>query len=432
MNKYEHIFDITPIAIWEENWEDMKNLLDPLRKNIDPCDLMDYLNNHPQFVNDLAKSIKIIRVNKKAIEMYEAENESQLKSSITDTFCIESFTTFKEEIVALYRGDKEFEFEACTKTLKGNKIYSIITIRLPLSQEEYNNVILTMIDITPNKISQKKYMETKNKFHRSFYEGVVAMIVIDLAGNIIDANAPMCEMLDYTKEEIEGMNISGIEYGTNDYANRDMSCLFRKELNYFRGERPLRKKNGECVWSLVGLNLLRDEDDNPIYFVGQAIDIDKNKKNAIALKENINKYQQLLDYTSTIYAILNEEGEIIDYSSTFLKMFSCNHECLDRKPIRAMVSTESIPVFDEAWSRICKGQTVNCAEISLTKGKIFKWVSFNASMMKNGDVKVFLLMSDITDRKKREFEKLIEKEKHRDRLRDKIRDLRNKIGLIGA
>ena len=49
-----------------------------------------YLFDNEQFVIKMAKMVKIKKVNKKTLEMYEAENEEQLTKSIIDTFSIKS------------------------------------------------------------------------------------------------------------------------------------------------------------------------------------------------------------------------------------------------------------------------------------------------------------------------------------------------------
>jgi PAS domain S-box-containing protein len=435
MTKYEHIFENAPISIWEEDWSEVKHLLDELKDSVPPEEFMNYLNVHLGFVKRLAHAIKIIKVNKKTVELYEAKDEDELiNSSIVETFLPQSLITFKEEMVALYRGDKEFETEIELQTLKGTPLYAIIQVGFPQKENDFKNVIVIMIDITPSKRNHQKYLETKAKFHRSFYQGIVGMAITDVNGNILEVNDSFCDFTGYTADELSRMNISRLQEGRNSNEIDDMFNLLKNNIDSIKGERLLFRKDGKSIWAYIGLNLLRDDDGNPLYFVGQVVDIDQEKKSAIIQENNVQKYKQLMDSTNAVYLILDEEGEIKEFSEKFIDFFgdNCIESDLSDKSLRTLVSTESMPTFDDAWKRINEGQTVNSVEIALTRRNSFKWVSMNASMLQNGGKKVFVLLTDISARKRKEFERLIAKEKRRDKLRNNIQDIRNTIVRIGS
>lgn len=430
-DKYKLIFDNAPIGIWEEDWSDVKKLIDKLRPNIDGKNLMSYLNNDPDFVQELVKSVKVIRVNKKVIEMYEADSEDDLKKCIGITFSKKSLDTFKEEIVALYKGEQNIETEAETKTLKNNPLYVSIQISLPTKESDYNNVIVVMTDMTPDKTTHRKYLESKAKFHRAFYQGVVGMVICDLGGNILETNESFCKFLGYSKKELEGKNLSISEADNKDHNSikEDIQKLISNGNHSIQGERMLKNKNGDFIWGYIGLNLIRDEDNNPLYFIGQVIDISEEKAITTLLHENVKKYQQLLNQTNALFVILNENGDIIDCSETFLLLFRGTYSsyCSGNKSLRGLISSESISLFDEAWLSLKEGKTINSLELALSKDTTFKWVIANASMLQNGGKKIFFLMSDITEKKKKEFEQLIAKEKRRDKIRKDIQGLRKTI-----
>jgi len=308
MNKYETIFNHAPIGIWEEDWSMVKTILDHLRPTVPPEDILTHFDNNPKCVQQLANAIKVTRISPKAIEMHEGCSETQFVDvSLTDTFSEASYSVFKAEMAALYRGETRFEMEAEKESILGNPVYILLQISFPQSDEDYKSVVVAMIDITPSKIAHKK-----------------------------------------------------LEY-------------------------------------------------------------------------HVRKYQQLLDSTNTVYIISDEEGEIRDVSKNLMTLFGtdCQVSCLIGKYLRAFVSSESIPAFDSAWKRIIKGQTVNAIEIALAKKDAFKWVSLNASLFCNGGSKVFILLTDITERKRADYEHLIAREKSRDKIRNNIRDIRNAIERIG-
>jgi len=427
MIKYEQLFDNAPVSIWEEDWSGIITLFDKLKGSVSSHNLMPYLNEHPEFVKELINSIKIIRINRKTVEIHEANNEKEiLEASLEKTFSDKSYVIFKEEMVALYRGDTQFEMEAELSTLRGNPLYVIIQIKLPEVPEDYSNVTVIMVDITPSKRTHKKYLESKAKFHLAFYQGVVGMALLDIKGKFLEVNDSFCEFTGYNREELVNQSVFNLENESQPLAKIYMDRLLNDDHECCKGECQLKRKDGTNVWALVGLNMVKDEFGNPIYFIGQVVDIDSQKRSAIIQEQNVIKYQQLLDSTSAIYLILDDEGNINEYSNNFLEFFGnkSDKKRLNHKPLRAFIDTNSISTFDEAWKLIIQGQTLKCVEIALMEDKCLRWVSMNASLFKNGGRKIFILLTDITERKRKEFERLIVKEKHRDKLRNNIRDLR--------
>ncbi len=430
-NKYAKIFEHVPISIWEEDWSQVKIILDKLRDRVSVNEIEYYLNEHPELVHEILDSIKVIRVNEKTIEIYEAENEEQIKTGIKQTFCPDSYLTFKDELVSIYKGDKEFEMEMISKTFKGKDLYTIIHIKLPEDHDDYHNVLVAMVDITPSKIQHKEFLETKAKFHRSFYQGVVGMAITDVSGNILDVNSSFCEFTKYSREELLCMNCIQLEYSSEKSCMNSMSTLLSTGIDSIKDEQQILRKDGKMVWALVGLSLIKTEENEPLYFVGQIVDIDREKNNIISLENNVKKYRQLLDSTNVIYIILDEFGTIKEYSSLFIDLFEGEIDGITQKSLRDFVTTESIGVYDKAFQAIKQGETVNGIDVALTNNSVRRWVSINASMIKNGGEKIFILMTDISVRKNKELAKLIEKEKNRDRLRSNIKELRNQISKMG-
>jgi len=425
MDKYQYMFDYALVSIWEEDWSHVKILLDGIRAIVKPEEIGSYFTNNPNFLNQLVGSIKITRVNKKCSDIYDANSKNELLvQPLQKTFSYNSYVTFQKEMEALYRGDSFFEHETERTTLSGKTVYIYLKVKLPTTEQEYNNVIVIMTDLTEAKTIKNDYLRTKNTFYQAFHNGMTGMALIGMNGNIIEVNQSFCDLTQYKTDEILCKNVSLL------FNNIMVKNVFDNKIPNFKTSILLRRKDDHEVWVLLGLSMVVDEVGCPLYFVGQIVDINNEKLNSDIFQKNVEKYQQLLDSTNAVYLILNQEGLITDSSDNFNKLFNYNDNDIKNKPLRALVSTQSIPVFDKSWAAIIKGQTINAVEISLEKGVIFKWFSFNASMFINGCTKIFVLLTDITDKKKQEFQKIIKQEKKRDKLRNNIQSLRDTIEKI--
>jgi PAS domain S-box-containing protein len=277
-------------------------------------------------------------------------------------------------------------------TLKGNRIHVIMKVEFP-DETSYENVILVMTDITQNKITNDKYIESKAKFNKSFYYGVVGMIVFNINGKIIEANNSFCDLTKYSTTELQNTTIDQImekpETIKEEINSLITNCITDCSI---KGEKQIIDKLQNKIWVYMGISLVKDEDGNSLYFVGQIVDIDSEKKISLTLEDNVHKYQQLLDSTNALYLILSTDSNINEYSESFIDLlgFRNSPNGVNKIPLRALVSTESIPVYDIAWGKIMEGKTVANVELSLTKDSAFKWVSMNASLFNNGCKKVFV------------------------------------------
>ena len=152
-SRYKTIFDTVGASIWEEDWSEVITLLNSVKeKGI--TDFRIYLQENTDFAVLAAKKIKVLDVNDHTLKLYKAESKEQLFSSLIMVF-EKPFTTFKEELVAIYEGKNKFESEAVNQTLTGEKIDVLLTLTHPEWDKEFKHVVITIMDIGKRKKVEK-------------------------------------------------------------------------------------------------------------------------------------------------------------------------------------------------------------------------------------------------------------------------------------
>jgi hypothetical protein len=73
------------------------------------------------------------------------------------------------------------------------------------------------------------------------------------------------------------------------------------------------------------------------------------------------------------------------------------------------------------------GQTVTNTEICILNNNITKWFNMNASMLRNGEIKIFILLTDMTEKKTNQIKININNEKRKDKLKSHIKNFRHTI-----
>jgi len=196
--KFKAIFDDAPICIWEEDGSESKKRIDALREQIGLEQIREYLDKNPEFVHDIASTVKVLDVNKKTLETYEANSIKDLKTNICDTFTDLSFDCYKDILVAMAYGNTFFKKETTAKTLKGKTINVILQITLPKKNEDYKKIHVSMVDISNIKEMEKEFKDRSIKNLKRFKDLIettkTAYIVTSIDGIIKEVNHTFLEI----------------------------------------------------------------------------------------------------------------------------------------------------------------------------------------------------------------------------------------------
>ncbi len=79
------IFDLTPIPMWIEDFSEVKQLFD-LWRNQGVENLYEFLSQNENLVVECAHKIKIIKVNQKVLDLFEAKNQEELCANLNLIF----------------------------------------------------------------------------------------------------------------------------------------------------------------------------------------------------------------------------------------------------------------------------------------------------------------------------------------------------------
>ena len=177
--QYRALFEQAPVAIFEfalrDMWRAIENIPDLNRVN-----LVQYCQNQPGFVERLSHSCRIIRANKKAVELFNADSESQLITKFTPTASSKSSGQFVANLLRIINGENDFTFS-------GRELYTlnhkrlIVDISYALNTENRNYLYVTMQDVTARVEVAKKLKKSENLYRRLFEHSPVALWQLDVS-----------------------------------------------------------------------------------------------------------------------------------------------------------------------------------------------------------------------------------------------------------
>lgn len=159
--RFQNLFDKNPIALWEEDFSEVKKLLNKIEKK--GHNIKTYLNENPDFVLKCVSKVKVINVNDAAVELFGVQSKEELLTGFGANFTKKSLNTFKEELIDIYENKEEIVHETDIYKKDG----SIINAIMRIVQIENNRIIVSINDVTEiNKAKEKA--EESNRLKTEF------------------------------------------------------------------------------------------------------------------------------------------------------------------------------------------------------------------------------------------------------------------------
>jgi PAS domain S-box-containing protein len=121
--------------------------------------------------------------------------------------------------------------------------------------------------------------QSEQRFRNAFETAAIDMSLVSLEGQFLQVNTTLCLILGYTEQELLSLTWQEISYS----ADLELSIayeqqLLRGEISYFHLEKRYLNKEGQIIWTLIGVSLVRDKEQQPLYFISQIQDITDRKQ----------------------------------------------------------------------------------------------------------------------------------------------------------
>ena len=121
--------------------------------------------------------------------------------------------------------------------------------------------------------------ESEERFRNSFENASAGMALVALDGRWIRVNDALCELLGYTERELLATDYQSLTHPDDLEAdNANVRKLVSGNTRCYHLVKRYFHKDGHVVWVLLSVSLVRDEQERPLYFVSQILDITQRKQ----------------------------------------------------------------------------------------------------------------------------------------------------------
>ena len=177
--RYRGVFENTPVAIWEEDFSEVKRYVESLKRD-GISDLTAYFHANPAALRECMDLIRVVDVNKTAVEMYEAVDKAELIQSAMGEPSKGEFEHNPEDFAAIAQGVTHFTWEGEDETLKGKPIIiNLMWSVVPGHESDYSKVLVTTIDITERRRAETALRHSQEQLLSLIEQAPISIALLD-------------------------------------------------------------------------------------------------------------------------------------------------------------------------------------------------------------------------------------------------------------
>jgi PAS domain S-box-containing protein len=168
----------------------------------------------------------------------------------------------------------------------GSIVWIACTGKVIDSDREGNpiRIVGSHINITRQKTIEEDLRLSEAQFRGAFEYSTIGMALVSIDGRWLKVNKQLCKIIGYTEEELLNTNFGDITH-PDDLALdlKHVQQMLNDEIETYQMEKRYFHKNGEIIWVLLSVSLVKNNDGKPLHFVSQIENISKRKEAENAL-----------------------------------------------------------------------------------------------------------------------------------------------------
>ena len=134
-------------------------------------------------------------------------------------------------------------------------------------------------DITERKQMEEALKKSEDDFRNLFDQSPAGSVLVNFERHFVKCNTAFCVFLGYTEDELIGKDVTDFTYHKDiNIGMLEMKQILKGKLKSVIVEKRYVHKDGSILWGEVNMSLIRDANNNPVYFLPIIQNITKRKQ----------------------------------------------------------------------------------------------------------------------------------------------------------
>ncbi|MDX2243701.1 MAG: PAS domain S-box protein [Leptolyngbyaceae cyanobacterium bins.302] len=294
----------------------------------------------------------------------------------------------------------------------GSRFPVLLSITALCDQEENITGFLGIAsDISDRKRIETALRQSEEQFRHAFEDASMGIALVSLEGRWLRVNPALCQIVGYTAAELLSLTFQDITHP--DDLEADLNCVQRllaDEISTNEMEKRYLHKNGEIIWILLNVSLVRDEQGDPLHIIGQIQNITDRKQSEAALRESEARYRAIVEDQTELICRFLPDSTILFVNDAYCRYFGL-------KPEEIVGQSYQPKIFEADQERVIQlvaamnrdHPTMMVENRVIVQGEI-RWTQWSNRMLFNEQGEFLEYQSvgrDITDLKRAELERQV-------------------------
>ena len=175
------MFELAPVSLWLEDYSGLKQLYAAWR-HAGVTDLREYLLDDPWRVKECSELIRVIKVNRATLALFEADDLPHLVASLGRVFRDDMLKTHIDELVQLWEGKTSFASNTVNYSLSGKRLdIQLKGAILPGHEATWDRVLIAIEDVTGRETARRQLAKSETYARGLFQHSPVSLWVEDFS-----------------------------------------------------------------------------------------------------------------------------------------------------------------------------------------------------------------------------------------------------------
>ena len=179
------------------------------------------------------------------------------------------------------------------------------------------------------RIRTADVIDSEKRFRVTFEQAAVGITHVSLDGRFLRINKKFCDIVGYSHEEMLALTFQEITHPDDLTENlENVNELLSGNKKVLAIEKRYIRKDDATVWVNLTSTIVRDENDEPDYFVTVGEDISERKRVEEALKKSEQKFRALMEQSPFSVVMNSPDGRMEQVNQAFMEMWGVSEEAL--------------------------------------------------------------------------------------------------------
>lgn len=283
--------------------------------------------------------------------------------------------------------------------------------------------------------NSSKPNEEENAFSATFNQAAVGMARVGLDGSWLLVNQKICDIIGYSREELMQLTFQDITF--HEDLNSDLSLLNQLvagEISHYALEKRYIRKDGSLTWANLTVSLVRNQQNEPSYFISVIEDINQRKTvenelhkikldleervakrtQAIAVvneslealinksKKSESRFNKFFNLSADIIVITDVNRHVIQINSAFERILGYKTEDIIGAQLSQLIHPDDLAVSVKKRELLSDNTVVsNFENRMIAKDGSIVWLSWSFVLLSEEQA-IFSMARDMTEAKKQE------------------------------